>query len=93
MKIMNSMDDERLIAADTALEIMKLHRMEVNDLEDQLELVVRRCQLLEDQVQGLIVERDELMEMITAGSGNDSDRGTADVFSGDSDFLGNFDVQ
>lgn len=82
---MNSMDDERLIAADTALEIMKLYRMEVNDLEDQLELVVRRCQLLEDQVQGLIVERDELMEMITAGNNREPDRDIADDGSDETD--------
>lgn len=85
MKIMNSMDDERLIAADTALEIMKLHRMEVNDLEDQLELVVRRCHSLEDQVQGLIVERDELMEMITTGNNREPDRDIADDGSDETD--------
>lgn len=76
------MNNERLIAADTVVEIMKLHRLEVNDLEDQLELVVRRCQQLEDQVQGLIVERDELMEMITAGNNHDEpDRDIADDVS------------
>lgn len=61
---------EYVIAASTAMEMLKLHRLEINDLEDQIELITERNKKLQTQLNNVVAERDELLEILATDRTN-----------------------